>query len=286
MIGEGADNMAARDTVSRSLLSITVLSTCCMLAMEYLNFYKYGGGAWGLAWGSVGEALIGSILIHRLSACELKFGSNHYAVFLLISYILNALLGFLISHLLPKIGIEPPKGPNAILIALSIRYWLEIPENLRFSVLGFRLSNKVCEYLLAVQLSFSSLSAAVGAIEGILIGFLFTFNIMYLRKVYLPSFLVPLVRTFCTLLSALQSPTSFRHLHESWGNLDLRNIGSSTHAPSVYNGPVQAAPYVVPNAGRPIPADQLGAAHDEEAELQRAIQLSLESNRSNNAPRH
>lgn len=270
--------------MSKAFLFITAIASCIKLAVRYFGFDFQD--AWVFAWGTVGEAIVGNVLLYRLSVCELKLGSNHIAAFILVGLVLNGLLDFLKASLLPEFSVKSLNGPNAIVLALVVRYWREIPEHTRFSLFGFGLSNKSCEYLLAVQLAFSSFSAAIAAFQGVLIGLLFTFNIMYARAAHIPGFLIPAVRTSCTMASSLLYPGTYYNLSQSWATLDLRNIGSSAYSPSEpYTGSLQPALNVIPAAGR-TDLGQFRVSNDEEAEIQRAIQLSLESSRTSAVPRH
>ena len=282
------DGTTAHETVSRAFLSLTVLSTSALLALKMImpDSYEIETGEWGLAFGSVGELLVGATLLYRLRMCELMFGSSHMAAFLVLSYLVDFVLKWfaqqsLLSSVIANYKIEPSRGPNALAFAILCRYWREIPAQSSFSIFGLRLSNKFFDFVLGLQLALSSLPALIAAIQGILIGLLFSLNLFYLRSIHVPSLLLGPVIAFCTVGSGLLSPTAISNFHQAWTDLDLRTIGSSAHA---------AAPTgLVPPAGRA--ADHIhhrpAADEEEDAEMQRAIQLSLQSSRAANpAPRH
>jgi hypothetical protein len=118
----------------------------------------------------------------------------------------------------------------------------------------------------------------IAAIQGIVIGLIFSFNIFFLRSTSIPSMLVGPVRAICFVGSTALSPIAVARIYQAWSDIDLRTLGSiSTTAElqSIGAASQSQPPSAHLAGGRQHPF----VAEDEEAQLQRAIQLSLETSR-------
>ena len=118
--------------------------------------------AW-LAWPTVAEAFVGSILLLRLFSCERHVGSRRVASFFVCALVVSAACAISHALLLRKLGGGGAAvaaaalgcrgwAPSVVYGALLVRHLVEVPTRARFMLFGrAHVSDKGVEVLLALQ---------------------------------------------------------------------------------------------------------------------------------------
>lgn len=141
---EAGSEAAERPAVSAATVSMQLLASTL--------------SSW-LAWPTVAETVVGSILLLRLFSCEKHFGSPKISFFFCCTIALS-LVCALGAELAQRnfYGGAAAKGnngfgwgPSVLCGALLVRHVVEIPVRARFVVLGYAINDKAVEVILALQ---------------------------------------------------------------------------------------------------------------------------------------
>ncbi|RCI16215.1 hypothetical protein L249_2371 [Ophiocordyceps polyrhachis-furcata BCC 54312] len=131
------------------------------------------------------EVLFSAMSVYNLRVVERMWGSRKYASFIVVSYLLTALVGPLIMVVLRPLSAGlfnyMPAGPTPVIFALLAQYYAIIPHTYKYRVAaspaaddaasGLTLSDKSYQYLIAFHLSVLQWPGSlVGAVVGWLVG--------------------------------------------------------------------------------------------------------------------
>ncbi|KAF4591549.1 UBA domain-containing protein Ucp14 [Ophiocordyceps camponoti-floridani] len=138
--------------------------------------------AYQLCYVNSAEVLFAAMSVYNLRPVERMWGSRKYASFLVVSYLLAALLCPLVMVVLRPVSVDlfnyVPPGPTPVIFAVLAQFYAMVPHTYKFRVAtshdassGLTLSDKSYQYLVAFHLSLLQWPGSiVGAIVGWLIG--------------------------------------------------------------------------------------------------------------------
>lgn len=116
-----------------------------------------------LAWPTMAETVVGSILLLRLFSCERHVGSMRVASFFVCALAVSAAcaIGVIVLRKVAGVGAAATAGlacrgwaPSVVYGALLVRHLVEVPTRARFLLLGrAHVSDKSVEVLLALQVT-------------------------------------------------------------------------------------------------------------------------------------
>jgi len=155
------------EPVIGTVITLSLFSTAfAMLPVDWGPWWFWGGALrWleaMLVWGSVPEAIAGSLLILRGGQGEAAWGSRHTTLVLALSLALATVLGIA--------GVTARQGPWWAAFSLLGRS-RGSPARARWSVRGFHFTDHSLAYLLGLQLMVCSLpSSAAAALPAMFLG--------------------------------------------------------------------------------------------------------------------
>ncbi|KAL3715690.1 hypothetical protein ACJRO7_007430 [Eucalyptus globulus] len=141
------------------------------------------------AFSSTPELIFGLYLLYYFRIFERQIGSNKFLVFSLFSTIVSMVLQVLTLAVVnvPSSNLVS-SGPYAVIFALFVPFFFDIPVSTRFRVLGISFSDKSFIYLAGLQLLLSSWKRSIlPGICGILAGSLYRLNVFRIRKAKFPA---------------------------------------------------------------------------------------------------
>mgnify|MGYP001078520823 CR=1 FL=1 len=127
-----------------------------------------------LVFETVGELVVGTVLLYNFRLFERQWGSPKFCCFLLITHLLALLVEFSVSGLFHLTSTLP--GPYSIIFAFFVPYCWHIPRQQTYSLFNnrIRFSGKTFLYILGLQLSMCSVpSSIVSTVVGLLAGALY-----------------------------------------------------------------------------------------------------------------
>ncbi|KAF8044027.1 hypothetical protein BT93_A2110 [Corymbia citriodora subsp. variegata] len=141
------------------------------------------------AFSSTPELIFGLYLLYYFRIFERQIGSNKFSVFTLFSTTVSMVLQVLALAVVnvPSSNLVS-SGPYAVIFALFVPFFFDIPVSTRFRVLGISFSDKSFIYLAGLQLLLSSWKRSIlPGICGILAGSLYRLNVFRIRKAKFPA---------------------------------------------------------------------------------------------------
>ncbi|KAK6944466.1 Peptidase S54, rhomboid domain, partial [Dillenia turbinata] len=155
------------------------------------------------AFSSTPELIFGLYLLYYFRVFERQIGSNKYSVFIVFSVIISLLLEALVLAVLKDPSLNPlVSGPYGLIFSSFVPFFFDIPVSTRFSIFGFRFSDKSFIYLAGLQLLFSSWKRSIlPGLCGILAGSLYRLNVLRIRRIKFPDFIA-------SFFSRLSFPTA------------------------------------------------------------------------------
>ncbi|XP_045042663.1 ubiquitin-associated domain-containing protein 2 isoform X2 [Desmodus rotundus] len=195
--------------LSKSLLLVpSVLSLLLVLLPHCQRFFLYDLQAvkddfqiWRLICGRIicldlKDTFCSSLLIYNFRIFERRFGSRKFASFLLGSWVLSALIDFiLVETVWYCFGISAsrnlPSGFLAPVFALFVPFYCSIPRVQVAHILGpLSITNKTLIYILGLQLFTSGSYIWIVAISGLISGICYNSKILQVYQVlYIPSWM-------------------------------------------------------------------------------------------------
>ncbi|KII94644.1 hypothetical protein PLICRDRAFT_33452 [Plicaturopsis crispa FD-325 SS-3] len=143
-----------------------------------------------LAFESSSDLFVAEVLLYSTAVqIERQFGSTKFASYAVVSTLLSTILEFTCLLLFNRVGVNNiPAGPLALLFSILYNYSRIVPSAYQFRIFGVPFTNKIFQYALAAQITFSHLpgSAVVVAI-GILAGQIYRSDMTNLKSYRLPA---------------------------------------------------------------------------------------------------
>ncbi|XP_063068480.1 ubiquitin-associated domain-containing protein 2 [Engraulis encrasicolus] len=188
--------------LSKSLLlvpsALTVLLT--LLLPQYQGLFEYNLDAitddhqvWRIVCGRVicldlKDTFCSGLLIYNFRIFERRFGSRKFASFLLGTWVLGAVVDFLLVqalHFLFELEVDMlPAGLLGPVFSLFVPFFSSIPRVPVTQLLGhISITNKSLVYIVGLQLLTSSPFMWVIALSGLLSGVLYQCNVLWVRRV-------------------------------------------------------------------------------------------------------
>lgn len=128
-----------------------------------------------------GELFFGALLTYYFRLFERHMGTPKYGAYIVVV----SATGFALETVLSWAFHRPSaSGPYPLLFANMVAFFLEVPYLQRFYLFGFPLTDKIFVYLVALQLSVSSMQrSAVAAVCGVLVGLVYHLGLFGLWKI-------------------------------------------------------------------------------------------------------
>ncbi|CAN7941755.1 unnamed protein product [Ixodes pacificus] len=128
------------------------------------------------------DLVCGSLLIYYFRIFERRYGSQKFASFLLATSAVATLLElssiYALKHFEVPLSLFP-SGPYALVFALFVNYFLDIPRVAQTYVLGVPVTGKTLTYLLGLQVISTSRETAVCGLCSLVAGALCRWNVLY-----------------------------------------------------------------------------------------------------------
>ncbi|XP_016059322.1 PREDICTED: ubiquitin-associated domain-containing protein 2 [Miniopterus natalensis] len=184
-----------------SLLLTLLLPHCQRFFLYDLQAVKDDFQIWRLICGRIicldlKDTFCSSLLIYNFRIFERRYGSRKFASFLLGSWVLSALVDFvLVEAMWYSFGITAsrnlPSGFLAPVFALFVPFYCSIPRVQVAHILGpLSITNKTLIYILGLQLFTSGSYIWIVAISGLISGICYNSKILKVHQVlYIPSWM-------------------------------------------------------------------------------------------------
>nr|KAF6371054.1 UBA domain containing 2 [Myotis myotis] len=184
-----------------SLLLTLLLPHCQRFFLYDLQAVKDDFQIWRLICGRIicldlKDSFCSSLLIYNFRIFERRYGSRKFASFLLGSWVLSALVDFiLVEAMWYSFGITAsrnlPSGFLAPVFALFVPFYCSIPRVQVAHILGpLSITNKTLIYILGLQLFTSGSYIWIVAISGLISGICYNSKILQVHQVlYIPSWM-------------------------------------------------------------------------------------------------
>ncbi|KAM7111346.1 ubiquitin-associated domain-containing protein 2 isoform 2-T2 [Molossus nigricans] len=206
-----------------SLLLILLLPHCQRFFLYDLQAVKDNFQIWRLICGRIicldlKDTFCSSLLIYNFRIFERRYGSRKFASFLLGSWVLSALVDFiLVEAVWYSFGITTsrnlPSGFLAPVFALFVPFYCSIPRVQVAHILGpLSVTNKTLIYILGLQLFTSGSYIWIVAISGLISGICYNSKILQVHQVlYIPSWMAEFFsRTLEPIFSSSEPTTEAR----------------------------------------------------------------------------
>ncbi|CAN7997084.1 unnamed protein product [Ixodes hexagonus] len=129
------------------------------------------------------DLVCGSLLIYYFRVFERRYGSHKFASFLLAASVVSTLLElssiYALRHFEVPLSLFP-SGPYALVFALFVNYFLDIPRVAQSYILGIPVTGKTLTYLLGLQVISTSKETAICGLCSLVAGALCRWNVLYL----------------------------------------------------------------------------------------------------------
>mmetsp|Transcript_23469 Transcript_23469/g.44706 ORF Transcript_23469/g.44706 Transcript_23469/m.44706 type:complete len:334 (+) Transcript_23469:98-1099(+) len=202
-VSKGLMAVAAAGTLLTQTMKWSSLGLSHAALFEKLQLWRVG--TCHVAFGTAGEAVFGLFLLYHFRMFERQRGTHKYAALAFTCTCAATSMQLAWLLLSPSKGQTLASGPYGLLFALLVQYAYDVPAGSFFSVLGCRFSDKTFMYLLALQLVFSSsTAAAVPSLSGAVAGLLYRADFMRMRRFQFPKSVCRFLST--TLGTLLASP--------------------------------------------------------------------------------
>ncbi|XP_060895978.1 ubiquitin-associated domain-containing protein 2 [Labrus mixtus] len=196
------------------LLVLNGLTVMLTLLPQYQELFEYNlqdvvkqHQVWRLLLGrlvclDVKDAFCSSLLIYNFRIFERRFGTRKFASFLLGTWLISALMDFLLAQafqFLFEYEVEElPAGLLAPVFSLFVPFYLSIPRMPVTQVLGhIDITNKSLVYVVGLQLLTSSPFTWLLALSGLISGGLYHSNFLSLQKLLFVPVWVSRIGRYC-----------------------------------------------------------------------------------------
>jgi len=225
-VSKGLMAVAAAGTLLTQTMKWSSLGLSHAALFEKLQLWRVG--TCHVAFGTAGEAVFGLFLLYHFRMFERQRGTHKYAALAFTCTCAATSMQLAWLLLSPSKGQTLASGPYGLLFALLVQYAYDVPAGSFFSVLGCRFSDKTFMYLLALQLVFSSsTAAAVPSLSGAVAGLLYRADFMRMRRFQFPKSVCRFLGTALGTLLASPKPV---HSERCWPHPSLV-IPAKVHRP-------------------------------------------------------
>lgn len=206
------------------LLVLNCLTVMLTLLPQYQELFVYTlqvtqHQVWRLLFGrliclDVKDAFCSSLLIYNFRIFERKFGTRKFASFLFGTWVLSALMDFLLAQafqfLFDYEVEELPSGLIAPVFSLFVPFYRLIPSMPVTQVLGhIHITNKSLVYIVGLQLLTSGPFMWLVALSGLISGGLYHFNFLWMQKLlFVPAWVSCIGRYILEPLFSTSQPSS------------------------------------------------------------------------------
>eukprot|EP00698_Gefionella_okellyi_P005858 TRINITY_DN15296_c0_g1_i1.p1 TRINITY_DN15296_c0_g1~~TRINITY_DN15296_c0_g1_i1.p1 ORF type:complete len:323 (+),score=50.24 TRINITY_DN15296_c0_g1_i1:70-1038(+) len=151
------------------------------------------------------QAVLGLVLLYFFRVFERMMGSAKYGSFIVSTTAISLLAQIGLAVVFQHHANGIPGGPLALIFALFVLFWNEIPITSAMPFLGVPMSDKVLHYFLGAQLALTNVpSSLIPFLAGIAAGLLWYSPALPISRFRLPRFIVNTCVKY--LLPFVQSP--------------------------------------------------------------------------------
>eukprot|EP00026_Physarum_polycephalum_P013383 Phypoly_transcript_13778.p1 GENE.Phypoly_transcript_13778~~Phypoly_transcript_13778.p1 ORF type:complete len:285 (+),score=28.28 Phypoly_transcript_13778:129-983(+) len=151
------------------------------------------------------EAVLGIVLLYHFRLFERQMGPAKFAAFAATTWGTSALVTLAGLVIYNTKNSNPASGPYALIFALIVQYFYEVPATYRFRFLGLNGSNKIMIYLIALQMIGSRFPGSlILGLSGIIAGLAYRSESLPLKRFAIPQPLVKIATKY--ILPIIQQP--------------------------------------------------------------------------------
>ncbi|KAL0479490.1 hypothetical protein AKO1_007647 [Acrasis kona] len=170
----------------------------------FKNWWRFITGP--LVFTSIGELFFGIICLYIFRLFERQWGSQKYAMFVLLSVVASFLIQLAAVVLLGSFR-NVWSGPYAIIFACLTQYIFDVPSTLKYKIFGLNITEKHVVYLLCIQLLMANLpNSLIAGASGLIAGFFYRSQPLHLKTLFFPESAVLFCVKYINPLIASSSP--------------------------------------------------------------------------------